>query len=342
MRNKRRRRFFPARPFVNRKIRPRHRRMEMHQLDVKLNSRRARRARFCRRRALLVKVAAILATLATVSGLVRWSYREAFYGDSEFRLNRLVAVSDGVLTEADLAAAARIELGMNLMEIDLKDVRRRVAELPMVVRAEVSRELPDLLEIRVAERVPVAWLSCPSQGIRPRTPSKGFLIDERGEVFRCQKLLERYLHLPVIETRDLPEPSEGTLVGAGPVRDAIRLIQESDLLFAADGLEVAEVTYRNPFSLACRYNNGMEAVFSIRELERGLQDLRWIVSHAHSAGHQIASVNVIPSKNIPVTFHSPPSLRAQPLEGLPPDGPESGPGADPRLQRQLRSILGGG
>lgn len=349
MRNKKRRRLFPERSFVNRRLRPRARRIELHQLDVKLNSRRGMRVRQTRRRALLIKVSAILLTLLTVSALVRWAYRQAFYENSEFRLNRLMVATDGVLTEAEVADAAQVELGMNLMTIDLKAVRERLAGLPMVIDVEVTRELPDLMQVRIEERVPLAWLSCPSQGVRPRSAARGFLIDEHGEVFRCQKLLKRFLDLPVIETDQLPMPSEGAKMNNPVVAEAIRLIQESDAMFGADGLKVAEVRVRNAYSVTCYYNTLMEVTFGLKEIDRGLQDLRWIVSHSHSAGQQLATVNVMPSRNIPVTFYSPPTgaegqgAGALPdlLRDLPAVNPGAG-GGEGRMQKQLRAILSGG
>ncbi|MCB1091901.1 MAG: FtsQ-type POTRA domain-containing protein [Verrucomicrobiae bacterium] len=311
--------------------------MELHQLDVKLNSRRGQRVRQCRRRAAVIKFTAIALTLLTVSALVRWGYRQAFYENSEFRLNRLVVQSDGVLSEADVAIAGGIEMGMNLMTIDLKDVRRRLNNLPMVVSAEVSRELPDLVEIKIEERQPLAWLSCPEQGVIPKNESRGFLIDQNGEFFRCEKLLQRYLDLPIIETYEMPMPAEGSLVQATPVKEAIRLILESDRMFGSDGLLITEVRIRNAYSLTCTYNTLMQVVFSMKDLDRGLQDLRWIVTHAHSAGQQLATVNVMPKKNIPVTFYTPPVLHASPI-----DADSSDLRALPTAERQLRSILNGG
>lgn len=348
MRNRKRRRWFPKRPSVNRMVRPRHQRMELHQLDVKLNSKRGRRVRLSRQRALIIKVTAVLLTLLTVSALVRWGYRQAFYENSEFRLNRFVVATDGILSEADVAAASRIELGMNLMTIDLGAVRERIESLPMVTEVEVNRELPDLLEISIREKVPLAWLSCPMHGVRPRSTAEGFLIDESGEVFRCQKLLKRFLDLPVIETYQLARPTEGIRVDTKLVKRAIELLQESNRQFGSDGLEIKEVKIANSYSLVVRYNNHMEVTFGVKDVDRGLQDLRWIVTHAHSAGQQLATVNVMPKKNIPVTFYSPPATRATPIEaGLPRVGSllektATKVASEDPMQRQLRSILSGG
>jgi hypothetical protein len=125
------------------------------------------------------------------------------------------------------------------------------------------------------------------------------------------------------------------------------LIRENDRLFGADGLAITEVRVRNAYSLTCTYNTLMQVVFSLREIDRGLQDLRWIVTHAHSAGQQLATVNVMPARNIPVTFYTPPSLQATPVRGTLPEVRElpataPGPDSDTPMARQLKSILNGG
>ena len=352
MRNRRRRRFWPWRSFSDREFRKWHRLEELHQLDVKMDSRKAKRVRKVRRATWLVKVSAVVLTILSVSASVRWVYRQIFFENAEFRLNRLQIVTDVVLTDAEVAAAAQVEPGMNLMEIDLDEVREQIGSLPMVLRSEVVRELPDRLSIQVEERVPLAWLSCPPHGVRPRNSMHGFLVDASGDVFKCHKLVKRFLELPVIETMHMPKPAAGTKVESGPVRDAIELIRKSNALFEPDGLEIVELRLRNAWSLVARYNNEMEVVFGAEDSGRGLQDLRWIVSHAHAAGKELATVNLIPSKNIPVTFFNPPEIRAIPVPspgpektaGLPRVGPPDPPknDAENRGNQQLQSILNSG
>ncbi|MCB1234596.1 MAG: FtsQ-type POTRA domain-containing protein [Verrucomicrobiae bacterium] len=353
MRNKRRRRWWPRGLAVSRPARYSPARSDLYQLDVKLDSRKSVRVRKSRRNATLVRFAAVALSLLSLSAGARWVYRQMFYENAEFRLNRLQVETDGSLTESEIVEAARVESGGNLMEIELARVRERLEALPMVLGAEVTRELPDLLRIEVRERVPVAWLSCPPHGVKPKSTARGFLVDDNGQIFRCHKLLPRLMHLPTIEVYHMPKPADGTVVESQPVRDAIRLLRESNRLFERDGLLVEQVTLRKSYSLSVDYTNGMEVIFGIRDFERGLQDLRWIVSHAHSSGRELASVNVIPSKNIPIKFHAEPALRAVPItdpELLAPDLPRVGilgpPGPDisPEngLNHELKSILGGG
>ncbi len=292
----------------NRRIRPRRQRIEMHQLDVKVNSRKARRKRTSRRWAWLIKITAVTAMLCTVGVGLKWVYQQIFFENSEFKLNRLAVETGGALTESDIVAAARIQLGMNLMEIDLVDVQNRITDLPLVTKATVNRELPDRLEIIVEERKPIAWLASPLHKIPPRNAAEGFLLDEEGRVFRCQHLLKRFMSLPVIGTNDIPKPAENSVIESREVTAAIELISKSAILFEGQGLEIHVVKLSNPWSLAVDYNNGMEVTFGMREIDRGLADLQHIVTHSQTVGRELATVNVLVARNIPVTFFNPPDL----------------------------------
>ena len=132
----------------------------------------------------------------------------------------------------------------------------------------------------------------------------------------------------------MPKPAEGTQIEFEPVREAIRLIQDSNALFEPDRLEIVEVRLRNAWSLTAHFNNQMTVVFGAGDVERGLSDLRWIVSHAHSAKKELATVNLIPSKNIPVTFFDPPELKAKPITT---DGELGDAGASVEGDRQARA-----
>ena len=304
MRNKRRRHFWPWGSIGNRRAHPRRGRQEWHYLDVKIDSQKSRRIRKNRRLAGLIKILAIVFSLITLTVSVRWVYREIFFRDEEFRLSRLSVQTDGVMTEAELAAAGDIHQGMNLLAIDLTALQERITGLPMVKSAHVSRELPDRLIIDVKERTPVAWLSCPPHGVEPGNTARGYLVDEEGQVFRCHKLLARYVNLPVIETFQLSKPAEDIQLESGPVLRAIDLIARSHRMFEPDGITLEKVSLEKPYALTCRYSNGMEIAFGVEDYPRGLEDLRSIVSHMQVAGRMIATANLIPQRNIPVTFRA--------------------------------------
>lgn len=70
--------------------------------------------------------------------------------------------------------AAGIEAGTPLLRVDLDAARSRVARLPQVASAEVTRDWPASVVITVVERTPVAVVG---------EPGRRFLVDSEGVLF---------------------------------------------------------------------------------------------------------------------------------------------------------------
>lgn len=66
------------------------------------------------------------------------------------------------VTTARIVAAARVGAGTPLVSVDIAAVRRRVAALPGIKTATVTRSWPSALTVRVVERVPVVAVPCGS------------------------------------------------------------------------------------------------------------------------------------------------------------------------------------
>ena len=75
-----------------------------------------------------------------------------------FALERIEVLGASQTDPAALVAAAGVERGIPLVEIDLEAAREAVETDPRVVSAEVGRRWPTGLEIGVVERFPVAWV----------------------------------------------------------------------------------------------------------------------------------------------------------------------------------------
>lgn len=78
------------------------------------------------------------------------------------------------LTEAQVLRQAGIRLGDNLLALNLGVVRQRLLEHPWILRAQVSREIPDTLVIRIEEHVPLARVDL----------GRKFFIDTEGRIFK--------------------------------------------------------------------------------------------------------------------------------------------------------------
>ena len=78
------------------------------------------------------------------------------------------------LPETDIVGAAAVPVGAPLASIDTADVASRVAQVPAVATAVVSRSWPHTITVTVVERTPVASASTPG-GVQ--------LVDAAGVVY---------------------------------------------------------------------------------------------------------------------------------------------------------------
>jgi cell division protein FtsQ len=78
------------------------------------------------------------------------------------------------LDREQICSQARIRPGVNIMHVNLGLTRKRLVAHPWIDEAEVRRELPDGIIIRITEHTPLALLDM----------GEKFLIDTNGEIFK--------------------------------------------------------------------------------------------------------------------------------------------------------------
>jgi cell division protein FtsQ len=78
------------------------------------------------------------------------------------------------LTKDAVAKEAGIYSGVNILAVNLSQVRKRLLANPWIAEAEVIREIPSGLIIRIKEQVPIAVIDI----------GQKFLINHRGEIFK--------------------------------------------------------------------------------------------------------------------------------------------------------------
>ena len=155
-------------------------------LDVKVQT----RGRSLRRiRAATVSVVGLSLIVLTGYG-IRWCVkamvRRLVYENPRFAIRRIVVDDNGVLTPVRVMQFASVQIGQNLLSVDLDQVRHNLEMLPLVRSVEVRRMLPDRLFIRVAERTAVARLRAASRELGDET----FYIDRAGYVMKALKLAD--------------------------------------------------------------------------------------------------------------------------------------------------------
>jgi len=118
-----------------------------------------------------------------------------------------------------------------IFAIDTDELEGSLLKLPEVMEAKVSRRLPGLLKIEVAERMPVAWVACRTLGIRERDRDFGLLVDADGFVFPCasESLWSYAGKLPVImiQAAEKGEIVSGETLSQKGLKYALQLVNRA-------------------------------------------------------------------------------------------------------------------
>ena len=111
----------------------------------------------------------IIAAIGTFTGTL------ALLTAQQFRVEQVVVRRDSPSAQAALMRATSLShvVGQNVFLVNTGRVAQEVAAIPSVLRARVVTHLPDVVEIQIQERVPIAaW----------RAQNGTFLVDDQGYV----------------------------------------------------------------------------------------------------------------------------------------------------------------
>lgn len=111
-------------------------------------------------RRIAVVASAIL--LAVAIGLVLSFAPGWGRGPDGFRIARVDVRGNEVLTAAEIEMLAGLEPGGSLLSVSVASVEKALTSSPRIERAEASRLLPDRIVIRLAEKLPLAFVETPS------------------------------------------------------------------------------------------------------------------------------------------------------------------------------------
>ncbi|CAN5478749.1 hypothetical protein BH23VER1_BH23VER1_31800 [soil metagenome] len=284
----------------------------------------------------------------SVSDFARPTGVAASEGVGGVRLAQIDIRTNGSLTRGRILEEAGVEEGQNLLKIDLAAVRSGLLALPQVSAVEVERALPDSLAITVSERIPLAWLSCPLNGVLSHTSSGGFLLDTEGHIFHCESLLREYLALPVIHVGQECRIKSGTKVDAENLRAAIDILKRTQQTMPGGHWKVKEIEVIAEYAVRARFHNHAEVVFGVRGLDRQFGDLRAVADYVMRADKDLATLNLLVERNLPATFFD--FRRGDDPEDIRPAGEHPGAEGSPdpvapappdRRTQQVRGILGG-
>ncbi len=161
--------------------------------------------------AFLRPLATVFYVIAGVAGLIAASFIFIFVHDvitqcDYFRAKILKIEGVQRLSRNQIIETARVKKGMNIMAVNLAMVRKQLLAHPWIAEAEVRREIPAGLHIRVQEHSPLAIIDL----------GRKYLINENGQIFKEWADTDP-ADLPVVsglEPADIPIPGKNILAAS--------------------------------------------------------------------------------------------------------------------------------
>lgn len=273
-------------------------------LEVKARSRTVR----TQRRRWLVAVGCRLVLLASTAGLLYYGgylvLDRLFFANQEYTLREIHVEGCRTLTRENVLGIARIEPGDNIFRIGLTTVRERLESDPQIQSAEVLRELPSTIRLRVVERDPIAWVVPFALGAEedPYAPGVSFLVDSYGVLMKTNRLHPEFMHLPLITGL---EPNALTGVQSAEsieLRAAIDLILRNTARLSDPPFEIRQVDVSKGFCMVVTDARHGRYIFGFSEIDAQLDKLDLLLAHSRAIGREIESANLLARRNLPVKF----------------------------------------
>jgi len=211
-----------------------------------------------------------------VGGLCWFGYNQIsnhFSNNEEFAIrNPLVSNFDGeptvVLAKSRVLEIAGVDLTGTIFSVDLDEAKDLLLARPEIRNVKVQRKLPSTIDIKIQERIPVAWLSCRELGLAGRNPHKGILLDSSGVSFVCEKDFWKVAHSEM----------------------------------GHSSWDIDRVRVENFYTLHVISRDGVVAVCGMHDHDRQLTQLNMARNHALVNDQELEWIDLRPKKNIPAYY----------------------------------------
>lgn len=277
----------------------------------------------------LLKWSLVMGVIAA-SGFCLWNFfQDSVLHNPKYELRVVKLSQNNAFNESDIVSIGQIPLSESIFRIPVSKVEERLQARPEVVTARVHREMPGTIHIDLTVRQPFAWVECRVKNMKARTRENGYLIDREGFLYPCPPLqYDRAVVLPVIvvgaEEASLLTP--GARVESKSMKRALRLLTMAELAVKSDTPWIDSVQPYQPWAMKVWTRDGIEAIFGLEDHQAQLDHLLLSMKHANDKGLQIASINLIPERNLPVILRT---SGASPLRVRPQGPARSLPQAQP-------------
>lgn len=276
---------------------------------------------FCRVIRCVVKVSLLLAFIGGVVWASTEGYQKFFWRNETYMLTDVRFTTDGSLTRSQVIEVTKFRTGSNILSYDMNAASEALRSLPQVESCKIRRYLPNRFEISVVERKPVAWVTS-KLSKDPGTSRHSHLVDARALVFQPKNTPHEYGSLPVIGGVEL-----GDLEPGKPLRKA-EVVATIDLLHkvsATSQFKVRAIDVSKGYCIVVTDQKNSQLTFGLDDIDGQLRRLSAVEGEVALIGQEIQTINLIPTRNVPVTFKIPPPPELDDI-----DAPEPAPAPKPK------------
>ncbi len=280
-------------------------RRQQHLLDVRV---RSRRASHHRNRRILVLVSKVVLAVAICAGIyygIREGLDRFFFANPDYRVSTIEVQTDGTLLRDQVLRAAGISEGLNIFSVNLAAVHDRLQQLAQVDEVQVERKMPNEIDIHITERKPIAWITSEKTVIDPFASDAAFLVDARGILMKEKKLLSDYLALPLITGCASQALVPGKAVDSFEARTALELLRLTTTSFMQTRFQIRDIDLSKGYCLLVTDKHHTQVMFAFDHLEEQMQRLEQLLVYADDSHREIGTINLLVTRNIPVTFARP-------------------------------------
>lgn len=253
---------------------------------------------------LMTKVGVVIGLLLAAAYGIRQAIEHTFHRNPDFRLQAINLTPNDVLDETDLVDQLGLDLTANIFDFDVEMLQRELTRLPAIATAKVERHLPGTLNFKITTRKPAAWIACPQENFPAMRRQQALLVDHDGFTYPCPpRQVEGALNLPVL----VLAPTAGSPITPGKTlshpqyKHCLQLLKAIVAEYPSELGSVETIAQENEWSLKLTTKSGTVATFGLGNHKRQLDHLRQALDHARKKGYQIATINLIPKRNVPIT-----------------------------------------
>jgi len=132
-------------------------------------------------------------------------------------------------------------------------------------------------------------------------------VDARGVLMKEKKLLPEYLGLPLISGCSSESLEPGKVVESFEAKAALELLRLSARSFMQTRFQIREIDLSKGYCLVVTDKTHAQVTFGFDNLETQLQRLEKFLVYCDDSKQELATVNLLVQRNIPVTFAKSPA-----------------------------------